>query len=96
MFAAKEKIYKMNKIPEHLKGFDLFYFMTHEMDDPDYSSVVALLPYAESDMEKACNLLETIVKDGKRLVAVYPGLNEKPTPEMELVGSIPDGALYIE
>lgn len=86
----------MKEIPKQLKGMDLFWFMTHEIDDAEYSSTVQLLPFAEPNMEKACALLEQIVKDGKRLVAIYPSLNEKPTPEMELVGSIPDGALYIQ
>ena len=78
-----------------LKGQDLFLYMTEYLEDKDYSSTVSLLQYAEPDQEKAFALLEKVAQEGKRLVAVYPGLNEKPEPGMQLIGDIPDGALYI-
>ena len=51
--------------------------------------------YAEPDREKALALLEKMVQDGKRLVAIYPGNGDVVPRGAELVGDIPDGALYI-
>ena len=80
-----------------LSGEDLFYFMTSpEYEDAEYSSVVRLLPYATMDMAKAIEILERVVLSGKLLVAIYPSLSDKPTGEMEFIGTIPDGALYIK
>lgn len=78
-----------------LKGEKLFYHLTHDVKN-EYSSVVALLPYAIMDRDKAMLYLESIVKDNKTLVAIYPGLGKKPTKNMKFVGSIPDGALYVK
>ena len=79
-----------------LKGEDLFWYFTKDYPDEDYSSVVRLLPYATMDFEKAYEILERIVREGKKLVAVYPLLEETDTSKMEYVGSIMDGDLYIE
>ena len=51
--------------------------------------------YAEPDREKALALLEKMVQDGKRLVAIYPGNGDVVPKGAKLVGDIPDGALYI-
>ena len=79
-----------------LKGEDLFWYFTKDYPDDDYSSLVKLLPYATMDFEKAYEILERIVREGKKLVAVYPLLEETDTSKMEFVGSIEDGGLYIE
>ncbi len=79
-----------------LKGEDLFWYFTKDYPDDDYSSLVKLLPYATMDLEKAYEILERIVREGKKLVAVYPFLEETDTSKMEFVGSIEDGGLYIE
>ena len=68
--------------------------------DPDFnknlvSSLVALLPYAMMDRNKALLFLEDMVKNGKRLVAIYPGNGEVVPSGAELVGAIPDGTLYL-
>ena len=87
----------MDKIDiSNLKGADLFWYFTNDYPDEDYSSAVKLLPYATMDFEKAYDILERIVRDGKKLVAVYPGIEETDTSKMEFVGSIEDGGLYIE
>lgn len=87
----------MEESSKQLKGIDLFLFMTESICDEEYLSVLNLLPVATCyDMDKACEILERVQEKGKRLIAIYPGLGEKPTPEMELVGSIMDGALYIK
>lgn len=78
-----------------LKGEELFYHLTHDVKN-EYSSLVALLPYAIMDRDKAMLYLESIVKDNKILVAIYPGLGERPTTNMKFIGSIPDGALYVK
>ena len=79
-----------------LKGKDLFYYLTSCIDDKEYSEMVALITYAIPDANEAFTTLENIVKDGKRLVAIYPGNGERPTSGMVLIGAIPDGALYVE
>ena len=78
-----------------LKGIDLYYFLTSEYSGTEYSETVSLLMYAEPDREKALALLEKMVQDGKRLVAIYPGNGDVVPKGAELVGDIPDGALYI-
>ena len=78
-----------------LKGADLFYYMTEMHPDRKVRSMVFLLSYAVMDRDKTYSTLERMVASGKSLVAIYPGLGEEPTPDMEYLGSIPDGALYL-
>ena len=78
-----------------LKGLDLYYYLTSEYLGTEYAETVSLLMYAEPDREKALALLEKMVQDGKRLVAIYPGNGDVVPKGAELVGDIPDGALYI-
>lgn len=78
-----------------LKGIDLYYFLTSEYSGTEYAETVSLLMYAEPDREKALALLEKMVQDEKRLVAIYPGNGDVVPRGAELVGDIPDGALYI-
>lgn len=61
----------------------------------------ALLQYAVmGDVERLANIVERINKEGKTLVAVYPGVPELmkdiDTSKMELIGAIIDGALYLK
>lgn len=78
-----------------LKGLDLYYYLTSEYSGTEYAETVSLLMYAEPDREKALALLEKMVQDGKSLVAIYPGNGDVVPKGAELVGDIPDGALYI-
>ena len=78
-----------------LKGLDLYYYLTSEYSGTEYAETVSLLMYAEPDREKALALLEKMVQDGKRLVAIYPGNGDVVPKGAESVGDIPDGALYI-
>ena len=78
-----------------LKGLDLYYYLTSEYSGTEYAETVSLLMYAEPDREKALALLEKMVQDGKRLVAIYLGNGDVVPKGAELVGDIPDGALYI-
>ena len=77
-----------------LKREDLYTYFTQDHPDKEYSSLVAMLPNAVGDWDRALRLLEEIVKDDRELVAVYPGTQAIDTSEMELLGSIPDGLLY--
>lgn len=86
---------KATKNISTLKGEELFYHLTHNVND-EHSSLVALLPYATMNMNKAILLLENIVKSGKTLVAIYPGNGDVAPKGAELVGDISDGALYIK
>ncbi|WP_019540572.1 hypothetical protein [Proteiniphilum acetatigenes] len=80
---------------QKLRGEDLFYYFTHEHPDENYRSVVALLPYALMDMEKACDLIEKCVRENKTLITVYPGIENMDTSDMEYIGDIMDGGLYV-
>lgn len=84
--------------PKTLSGEALFWYYTENEDyhDEDYSSVVKLLTYATESPEEAYKILEECVKNDKKLVAIYPGEGEAPTEGMTFVGSIIDGALYME
>lgn len=79
-----------------LKGEALFHYFTHDHTDKEYRSVVSLLPYAVSDFNKAIILLEKAVREDRQFIAIYPGIEKTDTSEMEYVGSIPDGELYMK
>jgi hypothetical protein len=81
---------------KNLKGEDLFTYFTTDHPDKEYSGVVALLPYAVEDWQEALSLLERVVKQGKRFVAIYPELDSVDVSSLEKVGQIPDGFLFIE
>lgn len=79
-----------------LNGEDLFTYFTTDHPDKEYSGVVALIPFAVEDWQEALNLIERVVKENKKFVAVYPSIDNVDTSKLELVGQIPDGLLYIE
>ena len=80
-----------------VKGKDLLLFMSSpEYVGEELASMVGLLSYATMDTDKAIRILEHVVQYDKTLVTVYPGLGEKPDDDMEFIGSIPDGGLYIK
>lgn len=81
--------------PKDLSGEALFFYMTNEHPDKDYASIVELLPLACGDINKAYTILEESVKEDKTLVAVYPGEGETDTSDLDLIGEIIDGSLYI-
>lgn len=78
-----------------LKGIDLYYYLMNEYSGTEYAETISLLMFAEPDRDKAMTLLEKMISDGKRLVAIYPGNGDVAPSDAELVGDIPDGALYI-
>ena len=79
-----------------LKGEDLFTYFTQDHPDREYASVVALLPNAVGDFQYALKLLEMVVICGAKLVAIYPGQGDEPTPTMKYLGEIMDGGLYVD
>lgn len=75
---------------------------TH-IDKPDRvpKDLWLLLQYAVmGDFVKLSSIVSRINNEGKILVAVYPGVPELMkgvnVPEMEFVGSIIDGGLYLK
>ena len=79
-----------------LSGDELFYYFTKEHDDEDYSSIVELIPQATAwDYEKTYTILKRVVRENKTFVAFYPEFDDIDTSNMELVGGILDGCLYI-
>ena len=82
---------------KRLKGMDLFYYLTSdENPDEELSEMASLLFSSNPDKEESLKVLEDVVKNVKTLVAIYPGFGETPTKDMELICSIPDGALYVK
>ena len=89
-----------NKIDyKKLKGKALWDYFTQGHPDDDYRSVVGLLPYAMmecDESEKVYSLLERCVRDDLELFASYPMFDETDVSEMEWVGGIMDGGLYLK
>ena len=79
-----------------LRGEALFNYLTTDHPDKEYASVVALLPNAVGDYQYALKLLEMVVICGAKLVAIYPGQGDEPTPTMKHIGEIIDGGLYVD
>jgi hypothetical protein len=85
----------MNIDINKLSGDDLFIYFTQDHPDKEYSSIIALVPYALSHDIKAVNeLLLRSVRENKKFVAFYPEFDEHK-PNGEYIGDIPDGALYL-
>ena len=76
---------------QNLTGDALFQYFVTDYPDRDYRGVVALLPYATGDEKKAFEL-----REGKRLISVYPGVEEIDTSLMEYIGAIIDGGLFLK
>lgn len=75
---------------------EILYFINNfEHTDKDYESIVKLLPYAV--MYDVCKIRSVISKmrQGKKLVAIYPGIENINASNRELVGDILDGVLYL-
>ena len=79
-----------------LHGEDLFLHLTEKIEDEDYRDTVSLIAIAIPDRNEMLAFLEKTIKDGRRLYAIYPGLKQRPSSGMDLVGAIPDGALYVK
>lgn len=80
------------EVLKNMKGEDIYYYLIDNQKD----SLADLLLIAEPNRDKAFALLEKMIAENKKLVAIYPGLNEIPNSDMRLIGSIPDGALYLK
>lgn len=79
-----------------LKGEDLYNYFIQDHPDKEYASIIALLPVATLwEKERAFNLLERSIAESKQFIAVYPGLDDVDTSEMELIGEIDDGTLHL-
>ena len=60
------------------------------------TSVGDLIFYAANYIDEAVKIMTQVIQEGRELIAVYPGLDQKPEPGMTHVGPIPDGDLYIK
>lgn len=63
--------------------------------DAEESDLVQLLQIAEPVQKKAGAFLRQCMTKGAKLVTVYPANGDKAPKGAQLIGSIPDGALYI-
>ena len=75
---------------------DLFYYFTNDHPDKDYSSVVALLQFVFHDLDELGSFMDRVVNENKTLVVVYPAIEDVDTSELEFIGEVPDGALYLK
>ena len=91
-FGSKIKKYSDFK---KLKGEELFLYLLNDHPDSDYAVIVEMLPYAVPNIYKAYEILESTVKDNKKLTVIYPEFDEEPSPKWEYVGEVVDGKLYI-
>ncbi|HCY42233.1 MAG TPA: hypothetical protein DHV48_12900 [Prolixibacteraceae bacterium] len=80
---------------KQLEGEALFYYYLLDHPDKEYASVIALLPYAVSDPDKAYELLAQAVRENRKFIAVYPGIEEVDTSRMDFIGGIIDGGLFL-
>ena len=64
-------------------------------DDGEDKSLVWLLDYAVRNEKEAAKILRQCLSGGKKLVAVYPGLDDDPPKKGKQIGTIPDGCLYL-
>lgn len=64
-------------------------------DEPESVDLVRLLSYVEPSSEKAGKILRSCLADGKELIAFYPRIDKTPPAKATLLGSIPDGVLYL-
>ncbi len=79
--------------PARVPDSDLVRLYLENKKNPD-RDLVALLLYAVGAKD-APGILRRCLSGGRRLVAVYPGLNEKAPAGAEYLGGIMDGALYL-
>ena len=63
--------------------------------EPEEVDLVRLLTIAEPSAKKAASILRECLSKGRKLVAVYLGQNQTPPAKATLIGSIPDGVLYL-
>lgn len=80
-----------------LSGEELYYYYLHICPDKEYVSLVKMLPLAIGGLSEAYDLLERIEREEKKLIAIYPGINDnlENNKDLEYLGPIMDGALYI-
>lgn len=79
-----------------LKGEDLYLYIANLHTDKEFVGMVELMAYAlVYDMDKIYSMLEDIVQENKKLVAIYPGNGDVVPQGAKLVGDIPDGELYL-
>ena len=79
-----------------LKGEDLYLYVTELHTDREFAEMVELMAYALMyDMDKVYSTLEDVVQKGKKIIAIYPGSGDVVPQGANLIGTIPDGALYV-
>lgn len=93
----------MKIVLKNMTGEQLFQYYSANANNIQYASIVKMLPYAVQNFEEACHILERCEREGKRLFAFYPGIGietsmitEEEFNNLEFVGPIIDGGLYIK
>ena len=64
-----------------LRGEDLYIYLRDEKK----CELIELLIFAVRSIQEAGKISEKIVDENRQLIAVYPFLNQKATPDMELI-----------
>lgn len=82
-----------HNITDAPKNYLLELFLNSDASDEE-KSLVNLLSYAAPTQQKAIEILNECLLDGKELVAYYPKSDRKE-PKGELIGDILDGSLWL-
>jgi len=88
---------KINIDYKKLKGRDLmnFFVKKHCRKEDDVDAGWLLHPGLCLEYDQSIKLLERIVREGKKLYVYYPEFDETDISNMEFVGYVDDGAVYI-
>ncbi len=92
MISKKDK-----EIALSMNNEDMFTYITRvQKSDKNYGSVIRLLVGVIDSYEDVYKIVRYSLRNNKKLHAIYPELGEEPTQNMKYLGSIIDGALYID
>lgn len=74
----------------------LFFVQEFEHKDKDLTSIIKMLPTATGHNTKKLRDILQKIKDGKKPIVVYPGIDDVDTSGLEYVGEVNDGAIYLK
>lgn len=80
-----------------LNDTDLLYLIQNFEDkDNDYVSIIKMLPAAVNYNASRIREVLQLLKDDRKLIVVYPGIDDIDTSNLEYVGDVYDGNMYLK
>ena len=64
--------------------------------DKEFESIIKMLPTAVGYHSNKLRYMLKQIKDGKKPIVVYPGIENVDTSKLEYVGEVDDGAMWLE